>query len=390
MRRAGARSSSRARAAALARALAAAAALGPAGLALSAQEADPSFLVGGSARTAPFARISFAGGGSAAYGSASAIGLDLDARGPSARAYASVEAALLTGAAASDAWAARAVARAAGLDEGGLLLVPAYDSSPGAPPTLLEARIRSLYVKLDLDWMSLTAGRQVLKYQRCRLWSPTDAYTELDLSGLSPVRRGADALRLSFPLGATGGLDLAAAPGADPAEGRYSARLSGLVAGVDAAAIAFRDGAAASPGADSWSAGASAHADLGLGLDAEAIATRADSGELWARAALGADWSFGDFVLAAEYYYNGGGAAADRMAPGSHNAYAAISWKAGDFVAVNAASILGLSARSWSATLSASIDAAQNAAVEAYARIAAVDSGEPPALEAGAALTVKF
>jgi hypothetical protein len=368
------------------------AALAAAAIGLSAQEAadDPSFVVGGSARAAPFARVSFAGGGSAAYGSASAIGLDLDARGPSARAYASVEAALLTGAAASDAWAAQAVARAAGLDEGGLLLVPTFASGDPAPPTLLEARIRSLYVKLDLDWMSLTAGRQVLKYQRCRLWSPTDVYTELDLSGVSPVRRGADALRLSFPLGATAGLDLAAAPGADPAEGRYSARLSGLVAGVDAAAIGFRDGAAGPPDAGSWSAGAAAHADLGLGLDAEAVATWADAGESWARAALGADWSFGDFVLAAEYYYNGGGAAADRTAPGSHNAFTSIAWKATDFVSFGASWVAGLSTGSWSATLSASIDAAQNAAVEAYARLAAADSGRPPALEAGAALTVKF
>jgi hypothetical protein len=257
-----------------------------------------------------------------------------------------------------------------------------------APPSLLAARLRALYVKLDSDWASLTAGRQVVKYQRCALWSPTDVYTELDLSGISPVRRGADALRLTFPLGATGALDLAAAPKSDLAAGRYSARLSGFALGADAAAVAFRDGAA--QGGGSWSAGASLHADLVLGLDAELLATWSDSGDAWARAAAGADYSFGDFVAAVEYYFNGGGAAADRAAPGSHNAYAALSWMAGDFLALAASSILGISTESWSAALSASVDAAQNASVEAYARIARAGAGAPISLEAGAAISVKF
>ena len=36
-------------------------------------------------------------------------------------------------------------------------------------------------------------GRQVVNYGRGTLWSPTDIFTELDLSGISPVRRGTDA-----------------------------------------------------------------------------------------------------------------------------------------------------------------------------------------------------
>jgi hypothetical protein len=366
-----------------------AAALAPAAPA-RAQE-DPSFSAGGSVAARPFARFSGWNGllpGIAEFGSVAALSLDLDARGPDARAYASIEAAAMTGAAAADAWAAAAAARAGGLDEGGVLLAPAFSAEP-APPTLMEARIRALYVKLDLGWASIAAGRQVIKYQRCPLWSPTDVYTELDLSGISPVRRGADALRASFPLGATGALDLAAAPEADPADGRYSARLSGFAWGVDAAAIAFRDGGRGGA-AGAWSAGASLHADIELGLDAELLASWDDDGGARARAAAGADYSIGGFILSAEYYYNGGGAGADRTAPGSHNAYASIAWKASDFIALSATAILGISEEAWSATLSASVDAAQNADLASYARLSMTGPSAQLALEAGASISVKF
>ncbi len=360
---------------------------------------DASFALGGSIEARSFSRFRAPEGlafDSAEYGSASTLSLDIDARGPNARAYASIEAALLSAAAAGDAWEAAGIADASSLDPGGLLMAPAYDSTAtDAPPTLLQARFRSLYVKIDRDWASLIVGRQVIKYQRGALWSPTDVYTELDLSGISPVRRGADALRLSFPLGATGAFELAAAPSADLADGafadgRCSARLSGMVLGIDAAALAFRDGRPGSAGGGSWNAGAAVGADLGLGLDAEVLATWPDSGEAWMRAALGADWSIGRLVLAAEYYYNGGGPAADPAAPGSHNAYAAASWAALDLASFSASGTVGFSAESWSAALSASISAAQNAQVVAYARLSRPGAGQSAALEIGASMTVKF
>jgi hypothetical protein len=360
---------------------------------LAAEEA--SFALGGSIEARPFARFTAPEGlafDSAEYGSASTLSLDLDARGPGARAYASLEAALLGAAAADDAWAAAGLAFAGGIDSGGILMAPAYDPAAAGdpPPAILQARVRSLYVKIDRDWVSLTAGRQVIKYQRAALWSPTDVYTELDLSGISPVRRGVDALRLSFPLGATGAFDLAAAPGSGFAEGRYSARLSGLVLGIDAAALAYRDGRPESAGSGSWSAGAAIGADLGVGVDAEVLAAWPDSGGAWMRAALGADYSIGRLVLAAEYYYNGGGPEADPAAPGSHNAYAAASWAALDLASFGASGTIGFSARSWSAALSASISAAQNAQLTAYARLSRPGDGLPMALDTGAMLAVKF
>lgn len=356
---------------------------------LVAQEA-PSYALGGSVEERPFARCTGSGGLDAAglsYGQSTSLGLELTAKGEIARAAASIEAALLSGTAASDAWAAAGAASALGLDTAGLLFAPAYDETAPAPRTLLEARIRALYVKLDYDRFSLTAGRQVVKYRRGALWSPTDPFTELDLSGISPVRRGSDALRLVLPLGAAGAFDLVAAPTAGFAEGRYAARLAGLLAGVDCAALAYREGAAGS-----WNIGGDFKADLGISLDGAALYSKPDSSAGFIRASGGADYSFGDFLVAAEYYYNGGGAAADANAPGSHNVYVALSWSATDFLTVAASLIDGLSAGSWVSALTASLDAAQNAAVAAYARLghAGSSAAGPWTAESGLSLSVKF
>jgi hypothetical protein len=187
---------------------------------------------------------------------------------------------VLTGASAQIGWAIAAspFARA---DE---LLLPSSSPTAG-PDAAIAARVRTLYAKLDLDWAAFTAGRQVLNYGRGALWTPTDIFTELDLAGISPVRRGTDAVRMVVPLGVTGGLDLAAAPTTFPASGRYAARLGGLVGDVDAAVMAARDGAG-----KAWLAGADFKADLVVGLYADAIYAQPDSGR-WGflRAAAGAD-----------------------------------------------------------------------------------------------------
>jgi hypothetical protein len=255
---------------------------------------------------------------------------------------------------------------------------------------LLQARIRALYVKLDRDWVSLTAGRQILKYQRGALWSPSDVYTELDLSGISPLRRGLDALRLSFPLGATGELDFVWAGAEDFSEGRYSARVSGLVLGIDAALLGYRDGRSSSTAGKSWNAALVLGADIGLAVDAEALVTLTDSGDAWLRAALGADYSIGRFIVAAEYYYNGGGAPADPATPGSHNAYLSLALTASDLLSLAAAGTVDLPNGAWKASVTASISAAQNADFGCFAMLSSAGSLSTAMLESGLSLRVKF
>jgi hypothetical protein len=290
------------------------------------------------------------------YGSDSTLSLDFSAGGGRARAEASVEAPVLTGASAALAWAVAATpfGRA---DE---LLLPAL---PGSADVALAGRVRTMYARLDLDWMSLTLGRQVINYGRGTLWSPTDIFTELDLAGISPVRRGTDALRLTVPLGATAGLDLAAAPTLAPAAGRYSARLGALLLdAVDAAAMAARDGAG-----KGWLFGADFKTDLEVGLTGEAVYDQPDAGGWgWVRAAAGVDWSIGDFILAAEYYYNGGGAAADLLFPGTHNVYASVTWNASELFQAALALIANIEQGTGTGTLTAEVSAAQNADVSAF------------------------
>jgi hypothetical protein len=315
----------------------------------SAQEAPP-WTLGGSLLVQPFAAYA----ADFSYGSSTTLSLALKAGGGKARAEASLEAAVLTGAAAQLAWAAAGTPYGRA-DE---VLVP---SSP-AGDYAVAARVRTLYTRLDLDWISFSAGRQVINYGRGTLWSPTDIFTELDLSGISPVRRGTDAVRVTIPLGETAGADLVAAPTFSPADGRYSARVNALVGDVDAAVVAARDGAGRG-----WQFGADFKTDLVVGLTGEAIYEQPDAGGWgWVRAAAGADWSIGDFILAAEYYYNGGGITADLLFPGTHNLTASVTWTASEFLLFSLTVIGDLQSAAGTATLTARVSAAQNADVTAF------------------------
>lgn len=317
------------------------------------------------------------------YGSATTLGLDLRARGERARAEGSAEAAVLTGASAQAAWSASAE----GLARPDELLVPSYASGSAAPETLIALRLRALYLKLDFDWASLTAGRQVVNYGRGVLWSPTDLFTELDLSGISPVRLGTDALRLAMPLSATGGFDIVAAPASAPVDGRYAARLSGLVAGIDGAVMGAWDGRR-----NGWTFGADFKADIEVSIEGEVVYDLPGSGRTGTmRAAGGADWSFGDFVVAAEYYYNGSGAAADPLFPGVHNLYGSLTWQATELFTLAGTVIWDIGETSGSATLLASLSAAQNAVLQGYLK-AAYDRPQATrwSAQAGLNLEVKF
>jgi hypothetical protein len=324
---------------------------------------SPSATFGGSVLEQAYGSYSGSGGfssGDFGYGSSTTLGLNLDVKGQRARASASLETAVMDGGAAQIAWLLAAQPGLAPTDE---LFVPS-GRPLGGPDLLMAFRVRTLYVKLDADWVSLIAGRQVINYERGALWSPTDIFTQLDLTGLSPVRLGSDALRLTFPLGTTTGLDVAAAPDTFPADGIYSARLSGLVLGVDGALSAARDGQARTT-----YLGADFKADLEVGFYGDLSYALPDSGAgASVRAAGGADWSRGDFIFAAEYYYNGGGAGADPLFPGSHNLYGEITWRATEFLSVSPSVIWDIADDSGTGMLLVSLWAAQNATLVVYGK----------------------
>ena len=370
----------------------------PAAPGLVAQESRATTL-GGSVLEQAYGVYAGSGGLAASdfgYGSSTTLDLNLDAKGSRARASASFEAAVMDGAAADIAWLEEAEGQLPS-DE---LFVPTA-RPPKGPDLLMAARVRTLYAKLDEDWASFTAGRQVINYERGAVWSPTDIFTLLDLTGLSPERLGSDALRVTVPLGSTGGVDLAGVPATQPAQGIYSARLSGLVLGVDGALSAARDGAAG------YSyLGADFKADLEAGFYGDFSYALPDSGaEGYLRAAGGADWSTGDFIFEAEYYYNGGGATADALFPGAHNVYADVIWRQSEFLNLSASVIQDLSDRYGTGTLLASYSAAQGATLALFCKTIWVEGSVPAstsgelvqglgagtvALQLGATLEISF
>lgn len=327
----------------------------------AATDEAASWSLGGTVSTQPYAAYAGSDAFTAAdvsYGSTTTLGLDLKAVSDRARVEASLETAVLAGAAARNAWAVGGCSYARP-DE---LLLPAYASGSPAPDTIVAARVRTLYLKLDFDWASLTAGRQVVNYGGGALWSPTDIFTELDLTGLSPVRRGSDALRLVVPLGATEGVDLVAAPTAAPADGRYALRARGFVAGVEGAVMTARDGAA-----KGTLFGADFKADLELGVYGEISYELYDSGQTGTlEAAGGADYSLGDFIVAAEYYYNGGGGASDRLFTASHNVYGSLTWKPTELLRLATTVVWDVTDGSGTGTLLGRLSAAQNAALSGF------------------------
>ncbi|MDP3177387.1 MAG: hypothetical protein Q8M76_05745, partial [Spirochaetaceae bacterium] len=116
------------------------------------------------------------------------------------------------------------------------------------------------------------------------------------------------------------------------------------------------------------------------------------------RAAAGLDWSVGDLVAAAEYCFDGDPASG---APGigSHNAYASLSWAAGDFLSLGVAAVAATATAvaatdddlRWTTTAFAAWDVAQGTAATAYARAAWAGTGaDSLRADAGLSLELKF
>jgi len=281
---------------------------------LGAQETTSS--LGGEFLSRDLCSLSEVPGGEPAFfwASTSTFSPVLRVKGQRTRAEASFVASALAGRSAEGALAASLVS-------GSQVFVT------GGPSGALALGLRTLWARIDLGSASLQLGRQVIRFGRGAFWSPADLFARVDLSGVTPDRLGTDALRLRLPLAGLWGLDAIAAPARDPATGRYATRLSGVLLGVDAGLLGGWDG-----GSGRLLAAFDCKFDLGPSWYAEAVLS-ADpaTGDLSPRAAWGLDWSTGDWVFAAEYYWNGGGAAADPAFPAAHQAFAAVSRSLSDF-----------------------------------------------------------
>ena len=149
-------------------------------------------------------------------------------------------------------------------------------------------------------------GRQRIALGTGFFWSPMDLLNPLDPTRLErDYRTGADAVLVEQRLGALGRVAGMYVPSSDRVNAVGAGYLHGNVRGADYSVIvgSFRGDDAV--GADFSSS------VKGLGLRAEATATRPATGNRYARALVGADYGFASSTkLTAEVYYNGRGASA--------------------------------------------------------------------------------
>lgn len=186
----------------------------------------------------------------------------------------------------------------------------------------VQHNLDRLSVRIATPDISITVGRQALSWGTGRLWNPTDllspfAPTDVDRE----VRRGADAVRVSLPIGVLTQMDVLWLPQQTLVDQGFVARLRSNLFGTDVSLSAAKY-------VQDLVLGADFSGDLGvLGVHGEAAWTlplvgleRTVSGDLsgarpvyakepFVRAVAGVDWRPGEaWVLTAEYSFNGFGA----------------------------------------------------------------------------------
>lgn len=171
----------------------------------------------------------------------------------------------------------------------------------------LQHNLDRLLVRWQTAAFALTVGRQAISWGTGRLWNPTDLMSPFSPTDVDrEVRRGADAARLSLPLGATSQMELLWLP-------RQELEEQGFVVRVQANAWQTDVSGSAAKYIDDLVLGADLAGDLGpLGVHAEAAWTvpldEPVDGD-FVRAVGGVDWRpVEEVVLGAEYYFNGLGA----------------------------------------------------------------------------------
>lgn len=244
-------------------------------------------------------------------------------------------------------------------------------------PYLLDEGALRLHHNLDrllFRWQtpdfSLTVGRQALSWGTGRLWNPTDLVSPFSPTDVDrEVRRGADAVRLSLPLGELTQMDLLWLPRQALEEQGFAVRVQTNVWQTDLSGSAAKY-------VDDLVLGADLAGDLGpLGVHGEVAWTlpvvdlRIDDqyhllrgarveGE-FVRAVVGCDWRpLEQLVLGAEYYWNGFGAEGtdaivakltdprvvrgEVFGAGRHYVGVLASWLAGDLLSFGATALVNV------------------------------------------------
>jgi hypothetical protein len=183
-------------------------------------------------------------------------------------------------------------------DAFGLGVIPALS-------TALSLDVRKLSLTLYLGPVDLTLGRTIVNWGYGQVFSPTDAFTSVDLTDISLRRTGSDVLVADMYLSDVTGLSLVASPTTDMSGFRSGLKFFTNLLGFDVSVLSsYRNtdedlmaGSAIKGSVPPW----------GIGLTLEGVRHVVGWGEDgWFEAMAGLDYSFFDraLILAAEYYYN--------------------------------------------------------------------------------------
>jgi hypothetical protein len=183
----------------------------------------------------------------------------------------------------------------------------------------LQHNFDLLALTFDSSAVSVIAGRQVLSWGAGRLWNPTDLFSPFAPTDIDrEVRRGADALRVTIPLGALSQLDAIWLPQRELVENGAVLRGRTNLLGVDVSLMAAKFVGDLVFGGD-------LAGDVGpLGLHAEAAYTQPVAGAAVAGPRADAEEEAGEggflravagvsarplesWIVSAEYYFNGFG-----------------------------------------------------------------------------------
>lgn len=263
----------------------------------------------------------------------------------------------------------------------------------GAVPVYAE--LRKLSAAYSWERVDFSVGRQIINLGTGTVYSPVDAFSEVELLELNFRRRGSDTLRLRVALDALSGFEAVASLPTYDASGILTAqttamRLFSTLGGWDLSGMALYRVAE-----DELLGGVAFKGDLLLGLKGELLLRRGTGGRSTTlEAMLGADYSFGgQLFLQGEYYYR---APALPTLPlyDVHNAFLSVRYTFDELTQLALVALVGLPREDLILTAQVSYNAFQGVEltgfVRAYQLEAYAETGLLPTAELGLRTSLRF
>ncbi len=230
-------------------------------------------------------------------------------------------------------------------------------------PVLLD--LRKLYYAIYLPFVDLSVGRQIINFGKGFVFSPLDAFSQVDIIDIAFRRRGSDVVAARFPLGTLAGVDLIAEFPVAGGEHVSAGKLFANIFGFDWSALGIY-----SHRCDELTVGMAFKGDVEIGVYGEAAEHFLEGiDNRYFEMMLGADYSLaeGDLVMQAEYLHSGKDDSVRSMW-GKHNAFVSLTYRINDIMRVSGSAINNFTDETTIATLQYFYNILQNVDAVVYVR----------------------